>query len=78
MYIAAIRMVIFPLCCMPKWHAHPTRHVEELGIVMIWVPSDFVLNRQVSILITVTVFTPKVNELPIEDTHLHKFSQASI
>ena len=46
MHIAAIGMVRIPPCCMPKWHAHPTRHVQEfwIRIVMIRVPSIFVLN----------------------------------
>ena len=71
-YGAAVSMVRIPLCCMPRWHAHPTRHVEEFMIclVTIRVPSIFVVNRQVSILVLTTVFTPKVNEFSINDTFL--------
>ena len=69
-HIAAMIMVCIPLCCMPKWHAHPTRHVEEFWIrlVTIRVPSIFVLNRQASTLLLPNVSTPKVNELSIKDT----------
>ena len=72
MYGAAVFMVRIPLCCMPKWHAHPTRHVEEFRncIATIRVPSIFVLNRQHSRLILTGVFTPKVNEFSINDTLL--------
>ena len=69
MYIAAIFMAPIPLGCMPKWHAHPTRHVEEFWIILatIRVPSIFVLNRQPSTLILTTVSTPMVNEFSIEE-----------
>ena len=72
-HIAAVIMVRIPLCCMPRWHAHPTRHVEEFWvcIVTIRVPSIFVLNRQISRqLMMAPVSTPKVNELFIKDTLL--------
>ena len=67
MYGAPIIMVRIPLCCMPKWHAHPTRHVEEFWIILatIRVPSLFVLNRQPSTLILQTVFISKVNEFSL-------------
>ena len=75
-YGAPIIMVRIPLCCMPKWHEHPTRHVKEFWIliVTIGVSSIFVLNRQVSILVLssclTTVSTPKVNEFSIKDKFL--------
>ena len=61
-----------PLGCMPTWHAHPTRHVEEfwISLVTIRVPSIFVLNRQRSCLILPTVSTPKVNAFSIKDPFL--------
>ena len=68
---ATVVMVRIPLCCMPRWHAHPTRHVEEFWIILatiIRVPSLFVLNRQPSTLILTTVFISKVNEFSIKDT----------
>ena len=79
MYFATIIMVRIPLCCMPKWHAHPTRRVEEFRNGLIRVPSIFVLNQQVSVLIITTVSTPKVNELSIKDKFLlHNFVLTSI
>ena len=72
-YGAAIATVHIPLCCMPKWHAHPTRHVEEFWIILATIrePSIFVLNRQDSSLDKITpVYTPNVNELFIKDTFL--------